>query len=237
MSAESDAAIRLRRAGGQRPGTVTIRDFDLGLVRTMGGVVKEIKGFPDYYLDIPNVEPPVGFPGVAITFGFPEDYYQVQRRPCVVLTRDDIEPAMQRWHPGSTQYYVPSVGARSFTASDGRKGFTGYEDLQQAVPFDFMYTITALTTSKGNMGSANAMVDYLLRRFPPYSAVYVPDSVGDNRTYSLYMDGLSMMDEIMEVSERTAGYAMMIRIEGELDLCDPVNYPAALSYSLKTRVL
>jgi hypothetical protein len=228
MTAAGDAAIRARQSGGQRTGTVTLKDFDRGVVETLRAKVVQYQNQPNYFLmelsgtplgeiELPLIPP--GMPGIPITFAFPEDIYEHWRKPGIVVSRDDIAPAMQRYHPGAMQYNAPAANARAVVAASGAQGYSKMETLTQATPFDITYTISVISAGSRNL--ANRMLDHVLRIYPPYAAIYVLDSIGDQRTYSAWMEGSAMLDELADVSERTIGFAVTLRVEAEFDLTDP----------------
>ena len=66
------AALRSRMEGRARTGTVTLRDFDKGVVETLGAKVTK----SNYYVEVPGVLPPPGYPAVPVFFGYPEDIYE-----------------------------------------------------------------------------------------------------------------------------------------------------------------
>lgn len=214
MPTTGDDYTREKQSGGVKTGSVFLRDFDRGVVETLGGVVVG----DNYFVYNTGVNPAPGQPGIPVTFAFPEDIYEHWRKPGFIVSRDDVAPAMQRYHPGALQYNAPAATARPVVMS-GIQGFSQMETMSQAVPFDLAYTISIITAGYRNL--ANKLLDYTLRRFPPYCAVYVLDSLGDQRTYTAWNDGVSMLDEVMEVSERTIGFAVSLRVEAEFDLAEP----------------
>lgn len=228
MTAAGEAAIRARQSGGQRSGIVRLRDFDRGVVETLRAVVvtdendqpnyylKELAGIPLTEIDMPLMPP--GQPGIPITFAYPEDIYEHWRKPGITVSRDDASPAMQRYHPGAMQYNAPAKNARQVVVNNVA-GYSSMEMMPQAVPYDLIYTINILTIGSRNL--ANLILDHVMRIYPPYAAVYVLDSVGDQRTYSAWNDGTAMLDELADVSERTIGFAVTLRVEAEFDLADP----------------
>ena len=206
-------------------------------------------GHSNYFIAkerIAPVEPAPGLPGIPITFSHPEDIWERYRQPVIVIRRDDIAPAMNRWHPGMVTYRAPALGAKPMTVTLGPttgsvSGFDRYEQKEQAVPFDITYTITILARTRGKgplprrgdpagfKGAAgsprnqvNRILDYVLRIYAPYTAVLVRDSLDDIRTYSAFMEAISHLDEVPEVTERVLGFALTLRVEAELDLRDPV---------------
>lgn len=260
------------RANGQAPnGVVGLRNFDEGVVLTLGAEALEVdtgKGpHSNFFITtgLLPVEPAPGLPGVPITFSHPEDIWERYRQPVIVIRRDDITPAMNRWHPNTVEYRAPARGANEVTVTFGENtttevqvtGYDRYEEKQQAVPFDLTYTIsifarhrgkgplpprnkpTGFTGAEGSpRNQVNRIFDYVLRRFPPYGQIYVTDSLGDRRRYSTFMEAVSHLDEVPEVTERVLGFALTVRVEAELDLSDPEVKRAATSpLTVRTEVL
>lgn len=210
--------------GRARTGTVGLRDFDQGVVETLGAFIDG----DNYWLQVDGICPPPGAPGVPVTFSFPEDVYEKYKLPVLMVRRDDISPAMQRWHPGTNQYRAPSTsGLPASVTMHGvtQTGFDRYEELQQAVPFDLMYSLQISARYRGALRSrnhTNRLLDYVLRVYPPYCRVVLKDSLQAIRTYEAFMEGISPMDDVMDVADRTLGFTVTLRVEGELDLHDPV---------------
>lgn len=259
-----------REAGTSPAGIVGLRNFDAGVVVTLGGEVHDSatgKGpHSDYYIPtaLLPVEGPPGLPGVPIAFTHGEDVYNRYRQPSLVVRRDGIDPAMNRWHPGHKSWKAPAQGARpvAVTFDQGTRaettvlGFDRYETKDTGVPFDITYTISILARHRGRgnlppkdvptgftgaQGSprnqANQMLDHVLRRFAPYCQIKVTDSQGDRRLYSAFMEAISHLDEVPEVTERVLGFAVTVRVEAELDLSDPEVQRAVTASTLRTEVL
>lgn len=237
-------SIEDRVLGRRAVGQVGLRNFDAGIVETLRAEV--IDG--NYFIRdkaLYGVEPPPGDPGVGVTFAFPDDNYEHWRFPCIVVRRDDISPAMNRWHPGMATARGPAEGALplAVTVPTGDltstvvQGFDRYEVAQQAVPFDITYTLSIMARYRGHgdrkpigeqvdgsanpKTQANRLLDYVLRVYPPYGAVFVKDSLGDYRSYSAFMEATSHLDQVSEVADRMIGFAVTVRVEAELDLNDP----------------
>lgn len=236
------------RVMGIRPkGYVGLRNFDEGVVETMGATVDEER--QNYFImadKLAPMAPPPGLPGIPVTFSHPEDIFERYRLPVIVVRRDDIAPALQRWHPGAEQWHAPAEGARPVSVEVGDpkfpttlSGFDRYETQQQAAPFDITYSITIMARHRG-FGPAdrkghrnpsgdgspktqvNQALDYVLRHYQPYTTVWVKDSLGDNRGYSAFMEAISHLDEVPEVTDRVLGFALTLRVEAELDLNEPI---------------
>ena len=139
-----------------------------------------------------------------------------------------MEPALNRFHPGMIVARYPAPTALPFTA-DGRN-FDRMREQEQAVPFDFSYTITiegryrGTGDSKGQSAQVLPLLMHVMRHYQPQTHVRVRDSLDDPRTYRAEMSGVSTEDEVFEVSDRTIGFSMSLRVEGELDLNAPVEY-------------
>jgi hypothetical protein len=229
------AALRERVAGRARTGTVGVYDFDKGVIETLGARADYPKPFEDrYFIKLPfpfDYPPPM--PGLPIYMSHPEQEMQNFKIPVIVVRRDDIQPAMQRWHPGAGEYYTAAEGAhpKQVTLPNGqvKRGWDRVEIAQQPTPFDFLYTVTILARNRSARMAANQLLNYVLRVYQPYGGMVLTDSIGDRRSYETFVDAISPLDEVEEVADRKIGFAISLRIEGELDLNDPHNYPTVTS--------
>jgi hypothetical protein len=227
-----DDAEIARSLGQAFNGSVSIRDYDFGVCRTMGAIYSKVQPSetdrPDaladpiegYFLPISGIEYPPGCPGVPIVFSYPEDRFGKYRKSSIMVRRDDISPAMERWHPGATQAQFAAPGALPGVLN----GYSGYNRsvvVTQATPYDITYTIQITAPYRSD---ANRILDYVLRVYGPYSYVVVPDSVGDKRLYSAFMEGTSIIDDSEDVANRTIGFTVTLRIQAELDQLDPYEY-------------
>lgn len=259
-----------REAGLTPAGIVGLRNFDAGVVTTLGAELHDAdtgKGpHSDYYIKygLVPVVPAPGLPGVPVRFSHPEDVYARFRLPVVVVRRDGFDPAMNRYHPGHKSWRAPAQTASpvSVTFDQGTNaeqtiyGFDKYETKDTGVPFDLTYTISIYARHRGKgpapetgtptgfAGAAgsprnqvNKVLDFILRKYPPYCQVLLEDSIGDTRKYSAFMEAVSHLDEVPEVTERVLGFAVTLRVEAELDLADPETYRAATALTLRSQVL
>ena len=236
----SDSEVIARKLGRSRTGTVSLRDFDEGVAITLGAEIlpgpvgtKDKDGnlstVPSYFIPRNKIEvpPAPGLPGIQVTFAFPEDVFRTYRVPMIVIRRDDFTPAMARWEPGTNQYTAPSATASQVNSRVGVV-YNRLEWLQQATPFDISYSIQVLGRDRSALLSANKLLLYVLRRFPPVgSGLLLRDSLKDWRSYEAFMEGTSSLDTVPEITERVIGFAVSVRVEGELDLLDPTEGPAA----------
>lgn len=219
--AAADSSLYAQRLAGQRPcGEVTLRDFDQGMVETLGGVV--LNG--QYYIQIDGIMPPAGEPGLPVHFMYPEDLFADLRFPCFVVNRDDISSATMRLHPGLDQYRAPAPTAQQVqiqTPFGVRNYYDRTVQMAQAVPYDITYSINIYNTKRGGYGgkkAVNAMLDYVLRKCPIYGQMFVKDSVGDTRSYEMFQEGISSLDDVAGVAERYTQFAVTFRVEAEYDL-------------------
>lgn len=227
------AALRARVAGRARAGTVTIRDFDQGVVETLGA---KVIGDTYFITELAYLDPPPGDPGIAVVFSHPEDVFQRHRLPVIEVRRDDITPAMSRWHPGMVHYRVPSYGANPATRN-GVSGFTRMETYQQSTPFDILYTVRVEARQREYMAAANHVIAYVMKVYQPYCRVLVRDSVGDLRSYEAFAESIAPIDNIPEVSNRVIGFSLSLRVEAELDLNDPTDSATVTDRIVNTRLL
>jgi hypothetical protein len=211
-----EVQARRDRYEGRAPnGTVGLYAYDEGVYLTLRCFDKD----DEYYLDpaLVGIDAPPGKPGIPVTFFVPEDAHAMARYPLILITRDSIDVAMQRWHPGSLQYRAPASTAVKVSV-DGQEGFDRVEYRQQACPFDISYSLMLYCRTRLD---GNKMLDYVLRRFPPYCNLRVRDSLGDNRLYTAFMESVGMLDSENEVGDRLIAFALSLRVEAELDLGDP----------------
>jgi len=195
----------------------------------MGACIIPSAPIPDnqrYWLNIDGVDPPPGKPGIVVTFSFPEAEFKSMVLPMILIRRDDISPANERWHSKHVTYRTPAEGALPVTlpvnntALSGLKGFDRMEQGFQAIPYDITYTISILAHYRGAIGQRGAVqriFEYILTRFSPYSVVTVFDDEGDPRGYSSFMEATSVLDEHPTVGERIIGFGVTLRVEAELD--------------------
>jgi len=228
----------------KRTGDVWLEDFDVGVVETMGAFVSD----GDYFLQIdgvPNTPWPTDresrsatfsvrgdrMPGVMITFVAPDDRITPFVYPCIVVRRESIEPAMNRWPSRHLKYRAPAEGANPVTHSwydqNGQlhtvNGYDSYEEQLGNFPFDITYMISVLASAKKAETYAQRMLKHVMRVYPPRDAsgVRVKDSIGDIRAYEVSAEGPSSLREALDMVDHQAGYSVNIKVEGELDLKDP----------------
>lgn len=217
-----------------RTGSVFVRDFDEGIVKSMGAVIRT----DDYFLEVPGVlyapypedyrDPSLRnilMPGVMVHFAGPDDRLDSFVYPCIVVRRESMEPADQRWPSEHLKYRAPADGAQYVEVQYGQTtigGYTEYEEEKGNYPYDITYMISVLASGKRAESDAIAMLKAVLRAYKPKNSwVWVKDSVGDIRTYDAYGEGPSNLAEALDIVDRQRGYSVNVKVEGELDLNDP----------------
>lgn len=243
-----DDVIRERSEGRARTGFVNVRSFNRGVIETLGAVSSVVDEEEHYFLTLAPVEtvgfdpatkspfnrgsvaPRPGLPGIPVTFSDPESVFKKYSLPAILVRLEGLDPAMQRWHPGLLQYRAPGRGAlvtqyQSTPTSAAITGFDRVEQVDQAPPYDLVYSINVVAPKRGGglgVGFADRMLDHVLRTYPAYCEVKVKDSIGDLRSYESFMDGVSLLDSVDGIADRVVGFSVSLRIEGELDTIDPV---------------
>ena len=202
-------------------GSVFIRNFDHGIVEWLGGTVVDMDANNPqnkrrgYAVNVPAAVPPL----VPIIFNSPEQIYEGKIYPSFHISRDSIEPALQRWHSVKQLEYAAGVSGFEEVIG-GVSGFSKIETKVQAWPFDLFYTISCYARYEHE---AIPMLKTILRVFKPYSMINVIDTLGQVRTYTTFAEsGVQDIGEFADVADRLKAYSVAVRVEGELDLDDPV---------------
>jgi hypothetical protein len=221
--------------GSARTGTIGLVEFDRGVFETLGGV-PNTAGDTYILTNVPNVSPPPDFEGVPIYFAFPEETIDQKILPSFVIRRDSISWAMSRWHLGVTEYRVPAPGAHQstvyhpITGNPIKTGWDHYEEKSQAVPADLLYTIQIRARYRNNLRvEAMQMLQYALRKYQPYTTLFVKDSLGDLRSYDAFNESPNPVDTKTDVANRTTTFNISLRVEAEIDLNDPYTIQALTS--------
>jgi hypothetical protein len=222
---------RMQR-GEVRTGRVDLLDFDLGVARTIGAVSRD----GALWIIHPTLSHAEEYPGVPVVFEVSDDLYREYKLPLFIIRRTGMSPALQRWHPGAVQYRVPAKDAVRVTARNGVQGWDKYEELTQAIPYDFDYSIVIQARNRGGnrsgpISDAQAMLAYLYQFLQPYCGVYVRDSEGGPflRTYQGFVEGYTPTQQIGDTLGRVIGFELQLRVAGELDMNDPVVHQAVTS--------
>lgn len=212
-------------------GLVSIRDFDLGLVSTLGAVTDLTdKTAPSYVLDMSGAD---ATQRVKIFFAQPEQIFRMKIYPFITINRDEISPALNRYMGVEQKDYRIGVSNAQITAH-GKSGYAQFENKLSAQPFDITYTLSCFDRYEG---SAQAILNRLLRIFPPIGKLNVIDSLQVARTYDCYFEGgVVNLQEAVDPVTRVRGYAISLRVEAELDLADPFVTNAVTDFGIGFRL-
>lgn len=206
-----------------RTGSIWLRAYDEGIVKKLGGVLGVSgEAANTYYVQFGpsgNCISPNTSTNVPVHFGNPEAIFANKTYPSFSVKRDSFEPNMARWHSqGQMQEMYGIPGTEQVV--NGVSGYGQVEVSPQAWPYDITYTVSAYARYEYE---AQTLLRNLMKKFPPRSYVTAIDSLGDNRTYECFNDNaVSDLSEIVDVSERVKAYSVTVRVEGEIDLVDPV---------------
>lgn len=223
-------------------GEVFIRNYDEGVMAWFGATVQTVSIPPagvgagrnahicersGYFVDIAGANPTK----VPVIWNNPEQIYEQKIYPSYQISRDSVTAAMQRWHSVLQLEYVAGVSGTEEVIQVGSQMVSGFRQIEkkaQAIPYDISYTISAYARYEHE---ALPMLKHILRRFPPYSRIFVIDSLGDSRSYTVFSDSdVQDNSEYVDVADRLKSYSISIRVEGELDLADPVVLNTAIDF-------
>ncbi len=225
-------------------GDVWIRDFDKGIVETMGG--EEIDSY--YYLDHPkisDVRPPpfpddyqvvasrgTRMPGVPIKFTNSDDRITDFILPCIVVRRESWEEALGRWPSIHLKYRAPAPGASPVEITRGTtpegepnviNGFDQYEQQYGGFPYDITYLISVLTQGLRATSDAQTLLKHVMRTYKPRgSVIKVMDSVGSERLYDAFASGPTDLKEALDIVDKQGGYSLSVKVLGQIDLNEPM---------------
>lgn len=193
-----------------KTGTVFLRNFDMGMITTIGALPDPVKHC--YYL---SVELPSGPIDVPVYFSQPEPIFKTMKFPFISINRDDVALAMGRWMGIGQLEYRAGVSGTS-AVINGVSGYYQYDQKMQAMPHDIFYTISIWDRYET---SVQPILLNVLKAFNPIGRLIVYDSLNLMRSYEYYWEGsIAQLNEIIDPVTRARGYALTIRVEGELDL-------------------
>lgn len=224
---------------GGRTGQVFLEDYDVGIARTLGAEEVQIE-IPDdnevatvFAVRIDGVTGPDEFDGmIPVYMSDPEDAYQANLLPQIILTRGAITPQLERWFPGGHEYQVPAHDASEVEGPDGvTKMPTRVERKWWTVPYEISYDLHLRARLRVQ---ADRMLRHVGRFFWARGQVFLTDSEGDERGYYAFQDSIDNLSEIADVADRLQGHTISLRVEGELDFNEPHLMPTTPNFTLNT---
>jgi len=219
-----------------RIGSVWLRAFDEGIVKALGAVSHTVgEGRNNYYVSMPSgscISQGTSL-DIPVIFGNPDPLFEKKIYPAFSVKREGATPALERWHPGAMQEFYGIPGTESVV-----NGVTQYGQVRQspqAWPYDINYTISVYSKYEYE---AQTLLQHMLRKFPPRWDVSVLDSYNEVRTYDMFNDSdVADQSEIVDISERVKSYSISVKIEGEIDLTDPIVNNSVQSVEMSAEVL
>lgn len=202
---------------GFRTGVVDLLDWDEALIRGFGAQEDLIK--EQYYLPLDGIF--VNLNGRAepvdramVVFKRPEPTQVTAILPMIAVIRDSIVSAEERLLSPVQQFKLPTDGADRVSAG-GMLGYTQYDTKDKAHPYDFIYTIECWARYRA---VAQMMLQMVMSAYRQRATITVLDSIGCERTYAAYQQGVNDITEVSSLVDRVPGFSLTVKIEGELTL-------------------
>ena len=214
-------------------GTLQLRDFDQGVVTTLGA--EQVSYDVDGDARLMNVVDVSGVTTsfsdwdekVPVYFSAPEDVYQQFKLPNFSIRRNDLSVAFDRKPWWGVAARGPADGA-SEVLRGGVRGYDSYTTQWRGCPFDISYDIQIFARRQP---TALKMLNHTLRNMrPPWFSLIVVDSKSEIRNYDAGDINISTSSELADMSDRTLGFTISFTVRGELDLVDDSTFNAALDF-------
>ena len=227
-------------AGG-RTGLVFLEDYDIGLVRTIGGQLIDMmfdgEQAKQYALQVEGVTgPPETQDMVPIVMSDSDMAYVDEYLPQIVIARGSIPKAPERWHPGGREYFVPAYGSKQLPSSTPGKTMADMVEIKwYAYPHDINYDVHIRARRRRD---ADKMLRIIGEQLWTYGQIFLVDSEGEERGYYAFQESLDPLTEIQDVTQRMQGHTISLRVEGELDFRNPFvakTQPTLVANMPKTR--
>jgi hypothetical protein len=183
-----------------------------------------------YAADVPGLDSGVPLLNNKVPCHFinPEDVFQGFFLPSFNFRESNMDPSAfgrQPWYQWVAR--GPAKDAQEVVLSDGRKGWTKYENQFRANPMDFSYDLIIAARRKNEL---NLMKMYAFRHFiPPCPIFKVVDSLGEVRQYDAVEMSYSDTSELADIADRMISCTISFTVRGEIDLYDERVYPAMLA--------
>lgn len=193
---------------GTEVGEVELRNFDLGLITSLGGTLVG----KQYVLNYTGLEE-----NIPIIFENPEQSFGEQIIPSMIILRDDVSLVQNaRLQRKDIEYRIPSDTAQVVTHEDDTTGYSEYTVKPNAWATDITYSIQIYHRYRN-------LIQVFLRRVLEIlllgEYITVTDSNDVSRLYSAFIEGgPTKLDEFTSVASRVLGFSISLRVEAELDV-------------------
>lgn len=212
-----------------------LEHFDIGMATTLGAelITQERDGEPAevYAVLIAGVTGPDSYKGlIPVIMSDPEDAFEENLLPQIVISRGAINQDRQRWHPGGWEYQIASPTAESVPGPGGKLVPNRVERKWWTMPYEISYDVHLRARLRRQ---ADIMLMHVGRFFHPTGQVFLRDSKDEERGYYAFQDSIDNLSEIADVADRLHGHTISLRVEGELDFG---NEPHVLPTAQKVNV-
>lgn len=202
---------------GMRTGTLDLLDWDEAVIR--GFCAEEDLEKEEWFLPLDGIFIEVAgraepVDRALVVYKRPEPTQITATLPMIAVIRDSIIPAEERLLTIVQQFKLPTDGAAAVSAG-GMVGYTEYDTKDKAQPYDFIYTIECWARYRT---VAQMLLQMVMAKYPHRGTVLVTDSIGCERTYATYQQGVNDLTEVSSMVERIPGFSLTIKVEGELTL-------------------
>lgn len=216
---------------GFRTGVLDVTDYDRGVMRQLGVQLQDpvIGDRPRLFMRVPGIQG-TQQDKVSVVFVNPEQVFSIYKIPMVLVRREAVDPALERWSSPLDDYSIAAPGSVLKTKIDPTTGLCvgqGWDYLEskpRAWPYNFTYTIEVVARKRLD---ANKLLRKVLSVFPPYGNIVVIDSLDCPRSYFAQQGGFSDITEINDLLNRQPAFSISVTVWGELDHTTPVAEPGA----------
>jgi len=207
-------------------GVFAFEHYDKGVFVRMGGEIVQAridgKTVGVYAARIPGVPGRDEFrDAIPIFFNENEPTTSDYLLPCFEVEMTSAEIAEDRLE-GNFGYEARRPAqdsvAKTITRQDGASygGYDSYQMDSAAHPYSLSYDIRCKARKRRH---AQAMWLWLQKCFPRNMGyMHVEDSLGELHTFSVFFEGMSIVGDLVDVVERTAGYQIAVRVEADIHL-------------------
>jgi hypothetical protein len=230
---------------GRDPGFVTLEDFDLGVVKTMGAIIDPSSPVnePSFILMVNGLKPeeqreldPLEETVVPVTFAHPESYMSIWKLPGIFIRRDSIEPDLQRYSQELEGFRLAAPNTKIDTIETPAGDVSGPQEVYSRIrdeAYNIYYTIDMIARYRTD---ANVLLRKVLPAFKQHKAVMVMDSKGELSEYTAFLESIDQIDEIIGVTMKHHGFSLTIKVIGALTMTDNDIRPTMANADLELKI-